>query len=258
MHFPYILKACSDKDLLGLREIYLVVLHAFVCARPRFGGIMLSTHFQVRAFPNKSLLVEEVANRFLLTLENVLQKKASAHVGLEGGTMSELTLSRIAMYAARAKVIWNRVHFWWSDERYLPDGNSHRNYEQAKRCLFSRVKVPEGNIHQIPFIPGDINLAVRRYSDELERLSQDNGKVPEFDILFLGMGPDGHTASLFPNMSHPNVSVVPVFNAPKPPPERISMTLGAINSANRIWVQLSGLEKAKPLKSALEGADVLE
>jgi 6-phosphogluconolactonase len=140
----------------------------------------------------------------------------------------------------------------------VPAGHADRNDQQAKDALLDGLDLPAANLHPFPASDQglDLDAAAERYSQELAAAGGDAAQ-PHFDILLLGVGPDGHIASLFPerrDLVDAPGTVVAVRNSPKPPPERLSLTLTAINSAERVWLALAGADKASALGLALAGA----
>jgi 6-phosphogluconolactonase len=215
---------------------------------------------RVLVHPDKEALAGSVAARFLTKIIDVLEEQERAHVCLTGGTMGSAVLAAIASSPARDSVDWSRIHFWWSDERYLPRGDAERNETQSRAALLDALSLDAGQIHALP-APGehpDIESAARAYEAELAAMAVDGARYPRFDVMFLGVGPDGHIASLFPEHAqvHETERVVVAETAsPKPPPERLSFTLPVINSADRVWLVLAGADKAGALGLTLAGAD---
>ena len=130
------------------------------------------------------------------------------------------------------KVDWSRVQLWWGDERWLPSGDAARNDRQAQDALLDHVALRQENIHRFAASDGGLELdaAASEYAQTLAGVAAEGSTVPHFDIAFLGVGPDGHIASLFPgreDISVTDATVISVRNSPKPPPERLSLTLGA-------------------------------
>jgi 6-phosphogluconolactonase len=216
---------------------------------------------EVIVAPDHDSLAAAVAARTITALIDALSQREVAHLCLTGGTIGIDALAAIAHAPARAAVPWHRVHVWWSDERFLPTGDPERNETGARAQFLDVVAIPASNVHPMP-APGwpwndDVDQAAAAYADELDRF-QDVGISPEFDVLMLGVGPDGHVASLFPGqpaLADPH-SVCGVTNSPKPPPVRISFTMPTINRARQVWLIASGLGKAHALALALgpEGA----
>jgi 6-phosphogluconolactonase len=218
---------------------------------------------RVLVHPDKQALAAAVAARFLTKIIDVLEEQELAHVCLTGGTMGSAVLEAIAASPARDTVDWGRIHFWWSDERYLPRGDAERNETQSRAALLDALELDPAHVHALP-APGeqpDIEQAARAYEAELAAAAPEGAAYPKFDVLFLGVGPDGHVASLFPE--HPQVRetervVVPETDSPKPPTERLSFTIPVINSADRVWLVLAGADKAGALGLTLAGASMTE
>jgi len=218
---------------------------------------------RVLIHPDLASLTGSVAARFLTKLIDVLDEEEVAHIVLTGGTVGGATQRAIRDSSGRDTVDWSRVHFWWGDERFLPSGHADRNDLQAREALLDSLDLPEGNIHAFPSsdqVP-DLDEAARVYARELADWTKDGAIAPRFDITFLGVGPDGHVASLFPDRDayrSEKQTVVAVRDAPKPPPERLSLTMPVINSSDRVWMVLAGPDKASALGLALAGASVNE
>lgn len=218
---------------------------------------------RVLVHPDNDSLIGSVAARFITKMIDLLDEFDDVHVVLTGGTVGGSIQKAVKDSPARDSVDWARVHFWWGDERFVPAGHADRNDVQARAALLDALPTPEENIH--PFPASDevdsIEEAARVYAAHLKEFSRDGAAYPRFDITFLGVGPDGHIASLFPDreIAAPTTAVViPVLNAPKPPPERLSLTLPVINSSVRIWMALAGADKAPALGLALAGATANE
>ena len=208
-----------------------------------------------------TVLADAVAARLITRLVDVQAARGSGSVVLTGGGVGIATLAAIASSPARAAVDWSRLDVWWGDERYVPPGDSERNETQARAALLDRVPVDPARVH--PMLADDgvtaPEQAAERYADELAAASrpEDHGEVPSFDVLLLGVGPDGHVASLFPGepaLYERERAVVAVRGAPKPPPTRITLTLPAIQSATEVWLVAAGEEKASAVRLALAGA----
>ncbi|GAB2514666.1 6-phosphogluconolactonase [Paramicrobacterium agarici] len=208
---------------------------------------------------DKSALAASIAARFLTKVVDLLDEQDRVNIVLEGGRVALDVLTQINANPARDTVDWSRVHFWWGDERYVPAGHEDRNDAKARTALLDHIAIPASNIHPMPSTDSglEIGAAAEAYASELTDHADGDGSLPRFDITFLGVGPDGHTASLFPD--HPQVLeksslVLPVTDSPKPPAERLTLTRPALNSSQRIWVEIAGAEKASSLGLALAGA----
>jgi 6-phosphogluconolactonase len=164
---------------------------------------------------------------------------------------------------ARAAVDWGQVEFFWGDERFLPPGDPERNETQARAALLDHVRVDEAKVHPMGADtgtgPSGAEAAAQEYAAVLARAArpEDHGPVPALDVLLLGMGGEGHTASVFPHspaayeIERP---VVAVHGCPKPPPTRVSLTLPAIRRATEVWIVTTGQAKAAAVAMALSGA----
>ncbi|MET0673263.1 MAG: 6-phosphogluconolactonase [Microbacterium pygmaeum] len=203
-------------------------------------------------------LADSVAVRFLHRVAKRTAAGNDMHVSLTGGWMAAAVLAAIAAHPRRDRVDWSRVHFWWSDDRFVARGDAERNEKQAREALLDAL--PGAHTHAIAASDDgmDLDAAAARYAAELAQHPQVDGTPwPSFDICFLGVGPDGHIASLFPD--RPEILVtdraaVAVRDSPKPPPDRITLTRPVINGSKRVWLVLAGADKAAPLGLALAGA----
>lgn len=162
---------------------------------------------------------------------------------------------------------WSRLDLWWGDERFVPATDPERNAVQASDELLAKVPLDPARVHFMPASDGvagaDVEAAAERYAEELAAAAgpEDHAGVPAFDVLLLGVGPDTHVASLFPE--HPGVretarTVVGVRGAPKPPPTRISLTLPAIRAAREVWLLAAGEDKADAVAMALTSPGELQ
>jgi len=213
---------------------------------------------RVLVHPDENALVAAVAARFTTKLIDLLDEFDIVNVVLTGGTAGGGVQRSIAASGARTAIDWTRVHFWWGDERFVPKQDPDRNEVQAREAMLDHLGVPESNIHPLPASDEieDIEAAAAAYADVLKQYAPEGADLPRFDITFLGVGPDGHIASLFPERpgAQGPATVICVRNSPKPPPNRLSLTLPALNSSHRIWMVVAGAEKATALGLALAGA----
>jgi 6-phosphogluconolactonase len=208
------------------------------------------------------LLAQAAAARLVTGLVDVQAARRRASVVLTGGGAGTATLASLAGSPARDAIDWSRLDVWWGDERFLPAGDPERNETQARAALLDAADIPPEAVHPMPASDGpdgpDAEAAAARYAAELARATvpEDHGPVPSFDVLMLGMGPEGHIASLFPEMPalYDDRPVVAVHGSPKPPPTRITLTLPAINAAREVWFLVAGESKAQAVRLALSGA----
>lgn len=209
-------------------------------------------------FTDKAKLTSGIAGHFTLTVEDLLREKELVHVVLTGGTVGIALLREID---PENLLDWSRVHLWWGDERFVPASHPDRNEGQATEALIHRLPIPASNVHRMP-AAGSFALdeAARAYQAELAAFTTDLNPTgaPSFDITFLGVGPDAHIASLFPGLEGVTVTDKPVIgvnNSPKPPPERVSLTLPVLNASQRVWIVAAGADKAEAVKRAVGPAD---
>lgn len=218
---------------------------------------------RVLVHPDKTSLAGSVAARFITKVVDILDDREEATIVLTGGTMGSAVLAAINESPARDSIDWKRVSFWWGDERWLPRGDAERNETQARAALLDHLDIDPSQIHAFAASDEGIELddAATAYAEELAAHAAEGSELPRFDVTFLGVGPDGHIASLFPEKSgirEEVLTVIPVRNSPKPPPERLSLTLPVINSSDRIWLVMAGADKASALGLTLAGASMNE
>jgi len=214
--------------------------------------------------PDAEVLAEAVAARLLTRLVDLQSVQETVHVVLTGGTVGIASLAAVAASPVRRAVDWSTVHLWWGDERFLPTGAPDRNETQARAALLDALDgLPAQNVHPMPApgpgvaTPEDSAAA---YARELAAHAPEGAGLPRFDVVLLGMGPDGHVASLFPGHDALGAggTVVGVHGSPKPPPLRTSLTFDALRSAVEVWLIVAGAEKSPAVQQAFEGAPVEE
>ncbi|PXA67660.1 6-phosphogluconolactonase [Cryobacterium arcticum] len=214
---------------------------------------------RVLVHADKAALITSVATRFLSKITDTLHDQGHANVVLTGGSVATSVLEAINASPDRDSLNWSKIDIWWGDERWVPRGHADRNEVQARAALLDHIDIPAANIHAFPASDEglDIDAAADRYAAELKALAGPDSPVPQFDVTFLGVGPDGHIASLFPHLQgirENDLTVIAVLNSPKPPAERLSLTRWVLNSSERIWLVVSGTDKASALGLALAGA----
>lgn len=209
-----------------------------------------------------ALLARAVAARLVTRFVDVQSARGSASLVLTGGGIGIDVLRALASAPARDAVQWDALDVWWGDERFLPSGHPDRNETQARAALLDSVDLSPSRVRPMPGPDGpdgpEPEAAAERYAAWLAAATtpEDHGPVPAFDVLLLGVGPDGHTASLFPGAPavYDERPVVAVHGAPKPPATRLTMTFASINAAREVWVVVAGADKAGAVAMALGGA----
>ncbi|MSO27116.1 MAG: 6-phosphogluconolactonase [Candidatus Nanopelagicales bacterium] len=205
-------------------------------------------------------LADAAAAQLITTIVEAQTSGVRPHIVLTGGGIGTAVLASIASSSGLNAVDWYALEIWWGDERYLPAGDPERNETSARAALLDLVPIPVPNVHAIagPDTSVDAQSSAASYATELARFRRpmDHAPVPSFEVVLLGIGPDGHVASLFPEQPalHDHRVVTAVQGAPKPPPNRITMTLPTICAAREVWVLASGIEKAAAVRLALDPA----
>jgi 6-phosphogluconolactonase len=175
---------------------------------------------------------------------------------LTGGRIAAKVLRAVKELPAAAAIDWSRVDLWWGDERFLPAGDPDRNETQAREVLLDALPLDPAKVHAMPASDGpdgdDAEAAAARYATEL---AAGGAELPPFDVLMLGVGEDGHVASLFPG--HPGLNetgtAAAVHDSPKPPPTRITLTMPTIQTAEEVWLIAAGPDKTSSVGAALNG-----
>lgn len=212
---------------------------------------------ELDVFADQDALAGAVAARCLDRLAHAIEAKGRAVLALTAGSVMEAVWQAIAESPDRDSVSWSDVDVVWADERFVPADSSDRNVTAAERILFDQPPFFDARHFPAPADDGSMTLdqAADSYGAELAgiRRDSDTGPVPAFDIVLLGLGPDGHCASLFPD--HPGTRdesrpVIAIRNSPKPPPDRLSFTFDTLNAADEVWFVASGAGKADAVAAA--------
>lgn len=196
-----------------------------------------------RILPDAEAVARAAAEYLGDEMTTCINNRGICHVALPGGS----TPARCLELLSGMQLPWSSIHWYLGDERCYPVGHPQRNDSMIAQQLWSKIKAPAENQHPIPAELGP-ELAAEKYSELIQ-------KVGSLDIVVLGMGEDGHTASLFPHNAalqdtHP---VVPVFDAPKPPGQRVSLSLATIQSASQRVILVAGSGKREALARVKQG-----
>ena len=216
------------------------------------------TDARIEVHQDAADLATSVAGELLNRISDAQASGHVPHVGLTGGTIADAIHREIARLAPESGVDWSAVDFWFGDERFVASDSPDRNVGQARTAFLDAVGVPDHRIHAVPSTneAASVGEAASAYAEEVRQTG--SGR---FDILMLGVGPDGHIASLFPGFPQLDVTdevAVAVTDSPKPPPERVSLTFAALNRSAAVWFLVSGEGKADAVAKALGGADIHE
>jgi 6-phosphogluconolactonase len=210
----------------------------------------------LRIYPDLEALSRAAAAAFVDVAEAVVATGTACNVGLSGGRTPR-TLYRL-LAEERERILWRSVHVFWGDERCVPRDDPRSNFRMVREALLDHVPIPRGHVHPIPVEMPDAEHAAQAYEAVL-RAHFGEG-YPRFDLLLLGMGADGHTASLFPGSPALREAVrsVAAVAPPAAPSVRVTLTLPALSNATRVWFLVAGTEKASALARVLAGQATLE
>lgn len=174
-------------------------------------------------------------------------------IALSGGTTPKKLYGLLATEPYRSQIDWAKVEIFWSDERCVPPDDAESNYHMAHEVMLSKLPLSASQIHRMPADEADRDAAAEKYTQEMQRVFGET--LPHFDLLQLGMGPEGHTASLFPHQPslHEQQRLVMSVTVPKPPPPRLTFTPPLLNAARHILFLVTGGEKADAIQAVLEG-----
>ena len=189
-----------------------------------------------RVFPDSETLATQLSQAILAEAQSCIEQRGRFMLVLAGGSTPQLVYTKLA----QAKTDWSSWHVWFGDERCYPFGHPERNDTMARDALLHRVPIPQANVHPISSAGWGPEAAARRYAEVLPK--------NVFDLTLLGLGEDGHTASLFPgndwgeNKQSPGV--LPVRNAPKLPVDRVSLSADRLSQSRKVIVIVTGAVKA--------------
>jgi 6-phosphogluconolactonase len=217
------------------------------------------TTTEVQVHKDAAAVAAAAADRLMTRILEAQEARGEATVGLTGGGLGIDLLRRLAEGPARDAVDWQRVNLWWGDERFVPADDPDRNELQAREVFLDRVPLDPARVHPMPAsgAPGDDpEEAAARYAAELEAAARPGHRMPRIDVLLLGVGGEGHVASIFPGSpaAYEERITAGVRGCPKPPPTRVTLTFPAIQSADEVWLVAAGAAKAQAIGAALTGA----
>ena len=205
-------------------------------------------------FPDTETLVQQVAGRWLDAVDAAAASGKPFHVALSGGRVAGRFMAAAHGLGTARGTRWDNVHFHWGDERCVPPDHADSNYKLAQSALLDPAGIDSARRHRLR---GELppEEAAHLAEVELARVTGTaSGVVPVLDLVFLGMGEDGHVASLFPGAPEAVVNsnrwVIPVIG-PKPPPQRLSLTFQVLAAAKEVWVLASGVGKEEALRESL-------
>jgi 6-phosphogluconolactonase len=209
---------------------------------------------QINISENHEELAQELSQTFIKWATQSIKSKGIFFVALPGGNTPKPFFSELAKNYKNA-IPWDKVHFFWSDERCVPAVHPDSNFKTAKSQLLDFLDIPEENIHRIKGENDEI-IEVKRYSEEIINFVPTHDGQPVFDLIMLGMGEDGHTASIFPgqkNLLH-SPKICDISEFPKSGQRRITFTGSVINNALRVVIIVTGSSKAKRISDIINKA----
>jgi 6-phosphogluconolactonase len=209
--------------------------------------------------PDSEALVRAAGSRLVNAIQAAVAARGRALIVLTGGGNGIGLLKYLGTQGQQ--IDWSKVHLFWGDERYVPEDDDERNEKQAREALLDHIDIPPSQVHPMAASDGefgnDLAAAALAYEQLLAANAAPGEPVPNFDVHLLGMGPEGHINSLFPDtpaVLETTRMVVAVEDSPKPPPQRITLTLPAIRRSREVWLMVSGAGKADAAAAALGGA----
>jgi 6-phosphogluconolactonase len=206
---------------------------------------------EVQVFDTPAELSKAAASKFISLTSRAIQQSGKFTVALSGGSTPRNLYSLLASTPA---IPWDRICFFWGDERHVPPDDPESNYRMAHEALLSKVPLCPENVFRIPAEEPDATVAAARYEQQVrDFFTLAPGQFPRFDLMLLGIGPDGHTASLFPNSAalNENTRLVVANRVEKFNTDRITMTFPVLNHSACVMFLVSGKDKALALKEAL-------
>jgi 6-phosphogluconolactonase len=209
--------------------------------------------------PDSEALVRAAGARLVNAIQTAIAARGRALIVLTGGGNGIGLLKYLGTQGQQ--IDWSKVHLFWGDERYVPEDDDERNEKQAREALLDHIDIPPSQVHPMAASDGefgnDLVAAALAYEHLLAANASPGEPVPNFDVHLLGMGPEGHINSLFPDtpaVLETTRMVVAVEDSPKPPPQRITLTLPAIQRSREVWLMVAGAGKADAAAAAIGGA----
>jgi 6-phosphogluconolactonase len=209
----------------------------------------------VAIYPDIDTLSHEAARYVVRSANEAITTHGRFTLALAGGSTPKKLYGLLASEPYRDQINWALTEIFWSDERCVAPDSEDSNYHLAHEALLSKVPISASQIHRMPADAEDLAEASLAYTQELQRVIGTSG-IPGIDLIQLGMGPEGHTASLFPHQAslHEQTRLIMPVTVPKPPPPRLTFTPPLLNAAIHVLFLVTGQDKADALQAVLEGA----
>jgi 6-phosphogluconolactonase len=211
-------------------------------------------HREIKLFPDIDLLVRHLAGEFQQISRQALDHNRVINIALSGGNTPEIFFKYLAKHHIKNKINWHHVHLYWGDERCVPPDHDESNFGRTHQALLRKIELPESHVHRIQaeLAPPE---AIRRYEQVIRaQIGQGDTGLPIFDWIFLGLGNDGHTASIFPNskLNTFGSSICAVSSHPQSGQKRITLQIEVINHARRVSFLVTGKAKAEVVAKVLK------
>ncbi len=206
----------------------------------------------VRVYADGEALARAAA---ALLANTVSSATGHAYIALSGGSTPKRMGQLLAQAPYQETIPWRNIEFFWGDERFVPEDSPESNSGEARRTFLDRVDVEPGRINPFPTTVRDADLAAEMYATQLKTVFNETDATPRFDLVFLGMGDDGHTLSLFPGTAaiHETERFVVANYVPKLDTTRLTLTALVVNAAQRVAFLVGGAGKAETLSKVLDG-----
>lgn len=208
----------------------------------------------IAIYPDIDILSHDAAQHIVRIANESIVTYGRFTMALSGGTTPRKTYELLGSEPYFKQINWTLVHIFWGDERCVPPESSDSNYHMAHEVFLSKIPIPAVQVHRMLASEPDRDAASQEYVEEMQRVFATDD-IPSFDLIQLGMGPEGHTASLFPHQEalHEERRLVMPVSVPKPPPDRLTFTPPLLNAARNILFLVTGSDKADALHAVLEG-----
>ncbi len=208
----------------------------------------------IAKYPDLDTLSQQAAQYTVQLANQAIVTHGRFTIALAGGSTPKKLYALLAGEPYRSQIDWASVEVFWGDERCVPPDSEDSNFHMAQEALLSKVPIPTSQVHRMPADQPDHEAACQAYTAEIRRTFGTDG-IPSFDLIQLGIGPEGHTASLFPHQAslHEQQRLVMPVTVPKPPPERLTFTPPLLNAARHVLFLVAGAEKADVVHAILEG-----
>ena len=217
---------------------------------------MPSSQRDIHVYPTPQALVEAAAEHILHHARQAIAARDLFTLALAGGSTPKSLYAMLAAPPFRSQLDWKKIRFFWGDERHVPPDHEDSNYRMAHEALLSHLPISTAQVHRVPSELPDVQTVADQYEAALrEQFEVSEPDVPRFDLILLGMGPDGHTASLFPGTRavHETSRLVAAPRVEKLQAFRITFTPVLLNHARQVTFLICGRAKAETLHSVLEG-----